>query len=102
MSDGDLSLKIPVLVEGDFFKNKPPFAPWDGDYDKKHYDVVLHTGELVYLCWPNAGKMMEVEYGVPGVDGGRVFEPAEVRYVRVSPVHPMDPEFVHPLLCAPR
>lgn len=33
------------------------FAPWDGDYDKRFYDVRLPCGEIIKACWPNAGKM---------------------------------------------
>ena len=27
----------------------------DGDYAKRHYDVLTEEGEIVKHCWPNAG-----------------------------------------------
>ena len=35
------------------------FEEWDGDYIKTLYDVLLPDGEIIYKCWPNAGKMLE-------------------------------------------
>ncbi len=35
------------------------FVPWDGDYDKVFYDVLLPDGKTIEHCWPNAGKMCE-------------------------------------------
>ncbi len=37
------------------------FKPWDGDYDKQWYDVLLPDGEVVCCCWPNSGKMNETK-----------------------------------------
>lgn len=38
------------------------FVPWDGEYEKVFYDVLLPSGEVVEHCWPNAGKMDELKF----------------------------------------
>ena len=35
----------------------------DGDYVKRHYDVLTEEGEIVKHCWPNAGFFNEVYTG---------------------------------------
>lgn len=30
---------------------------FDGDYDKKFYDVKTSDGKIIKECWPNAGNM---------------------------------------------
>lgn len=51
------------------------FKPWDGSYEKTHYDVELHTGEVIKACWPNAGTMN-------ATDGtGRRFKQEDVKAV---------------------
>jgi hypothetical protein len=34
------------------------FKPWDGEYNKQYYDVLLPDGRIIATCWPNAGKMV--------------------------------------------
>lgn len=34
------------------------FSPWNGDYEKQHYDVLMNDGNIIEQCWPNAGKMI--------------------------------------------
>lgn len=56
----------------------------DFDYEKKFYDVLLPTGEIVEQCWPNSGIMNEINQG-----RGK-FRPQDNIKVRISHRHPMD------------
>lgn len=31
------------------------WQPYDGDYQKKMQDIKLHNGDVITMCWPNAG-----------------------------------------------
>ena len=33
------------------------FDLWNGEYEKKFYDVKTASGKIYKHCWPNAGKM---------------------------------------------
>lgn len=37
------------------------FKPWDGEYNKQFYDVLLPNGDILKACWPNAGKMVSMD-----------------------------------------
>lgn len=63
---------------------KEDFVPFDGDYVKKFYDVLLNDGNIVIHCWPNAGKFAATD------GSGRFFEPEDIKGVRLSLTHPMD------------
>ena len=54
----------------------------DFDYEKRHYDVLLPTGEIVLACWPNAGKMVRTYGHGRGVKDS--FSPADEVSVRIS------------------
>ena len=63
--------------------NWEDFTP-EYDYEKKFYDVLLPSGEIVEGCWPNAGYMngvMQRNGKWSGTDGVKV---------RLSLKHPMD------------
>ena len=61
-----------------------PFRPWDGDYEKVHYDVLLKDGTMRKWCWPNAGKFHD------GHGDGRTITAKEILGIRESPNHPLD------------
>jgi hypothetical protein len=66
------------------YDRKARFVPWDGDYSKHFYDVLLPTSEVV-LCYPNAGKMHAL------LDGsGREFRPRQVKGVRRHQGNPFE------------
>lgn len=51
-----------------------------GHYDKRWYDVKLHTGEVVRDCWPNAGMFNHsVDEDYPD---GRVIPGSQVEFTR--------------------
>lgn len=31
------------------------WSPFDGDYEKSMQDIKLHNGDIITMCWPNAG-----------------------------------------------
>lgn len=31
------------------------WQPYNGEYQKKMQDIKLHNGDIVTMCWPNAG-----------------------------------------------
>ena len=62
------------------------FVPWDGEYEKEFYDVLLPSGEVVKHCWPNAGFMNDIMGNGPQ----RQWSPKDGVKVRPSPDHPMD------------
>lgn len=58
------------------------FNPWNGEYDKDFYEVLLPNGDIVLECWPNAGKMF-------AMDGtGRMWEVKDKIQVR-KVIHPL-------------
>lgn len=52
-------------------KDIPDWKPFDGEYDKKGYDVLLPDGTEVLWCWPNAGFMNATD------GSGRMWGPGE-------------------------
>lgn len=32
------------------------WQPYNGDYEKRFYDIKTFSGEVFEYCWPNAGK----------------------------------------------
>lgn len=55
---------------------KDGFAPFEGEYEKRFYDVRLPDGEIVLNCWPNAGFMNETAQ----VDHQRQWSAGECEY----------------------
>lgn len=37
-------------------KQVETWMPFNGRYEKKLYDVMLHDGTIIRGCWPNAGS----------------------------------------------
>ena len=31
------------------------WSDYNGDYEKRMQDIMLSNGDIVYMCWPNAG-----------------------------------------------
>lgn len=57
------------------------WAPYTGEYEKKWYNVMLATGEVIRDCWPNAGgfhSFHEVDQHLGRIDGSRVTQIQEV------------------------
>lgn len=54
------------------------WVKWDGNYEKKAYDVWVSGCDVVLGCWPNDGKMCATD------DSGREWTPEQVLAVRVS------------------
>jgi hypothetical protein len=38
-----------------YMKLTKEWQPYDGDYQKKMQDIKLKNGDVVTMCWPNAG-----------------------------------------------
>jgi hypothetical protein len=50
------------------------FEKWNGDYEKRPYEVKVWPGDIV-TCYPNAGRMIDLKtgrsYGPEDVEGIR-------------------------------
>lgn len=56
----DLTLENEVLED---------FKPFEGLYYKRMYDVRLPNGQIVYECYPNAGRMNATLQSGEGIAG---------------------------------
>lgn len=59
------------------------WQPFEGDYDKQHYDALLPDGTIVPYCWPNAGVLCATD------GSGNTWSKGKCQY-RVSALHPLD------------
>jgi len=59
------------------------WTKFDGEYEKVHYDIHLHTGEKYTMCYPNEGNFHTL-------DGNKQIKGELVQYIKESKYHPMD------------
>lgn len=57
---------------------------FNGEYEKIHYDIQLHNGQMFEMCFPNAGTFHTLT--------GEMIKGDVVRYIKESKYHPMDIE----------
>ena len=54
-------------------EKKNPWQHYQGEYEKKHYDIITIDGKLHEKCWPNAGTFHTYEgKTIPGSAVGQM------------------------------
>jgi hypothetical protein len=60
------------------------WTPFDGDYEKSMQDIKLKNGDIVTMCWPNAGRWCVCEKKGNEKYYGKDIPVQEAEFVRLT------------------